>query len=398
MRLPLPAAARHVLLRLAAVPLVLVVAGCSTQPEPPASPGAVSAGPVQVGAAAASTPAAELQAGLTALLVERAYLVAAATDAVAAAAGQPSPQAEAALAVLDANSAALADLLGATYSGARSPLLEALRRDDELVARHAAALAAGDAERAGLVQQELESAQAELARVVRRVVPTLDADEVAARLAVDLHAQLAVGSYDGLRRAARESAQAAGLLAAGIADDRDLGSSGTAAGRLRADLTGLLTEHVLLTSALARELRRPGVVSASAQVALAANATELADALGAVYPAVRGPFLQSWRTHLDRLEAYAAARAAGAPGTGERMLLADDPAGLARLLSRHVAGLPAQSARAELTPALEAQLAAMDAAAAMTAAAPAAMREAVAQVLPAAALLSAAVAEDLQLS
>ena len=396
MRLPYRPAARHVLLRVAAMALVLVPsAACTSQADPPPTRPMVV---MQAGAAATSSPVAELQAGLTALLVERAYLVAAVTEAVAASGGVIAREPDAALAALDANSVALADLLGATYSDARIPLLEALRRSDRLLARHAVALAADDADEADQVRQELQRAQGDLAQVVRRVVPALDADEVAMRLDVDLRAQLAAGSYDELREAAQESAQVARLLAAGIADDRGLGSSGTAAVRLRADLTGLLTEHVMLTGALARELRRPGIASASAQVALAANADVLADALGEVYPAARGPFLRSWQAHLGRLEAYADARAGGAAGTAERGLVAGYPAELARLLAAYVDGLPAQSARAELEPALMAQLAAMDEAAAGSAMAPAALRSATAQVLPAAALVSAAVAEDLQLT
>lgn len=395
MHLPDPAAVRHVLLRVAAVALVLVpVAACTSQADPAPPPPIVAV----AGAAAASSPVAELQAGLTALLVERTYVVAAVTQAAAASGGGSAPGTDTTLAALDANSVALADLLGATYTDARLPLLESLRRDDRLVARHALALAAGDAAATKRAQGDLERAQGDFGQVVRRVVPTLDADEVAMRLGVDLRAQLAAGSYDELRRAAQEAADVAELLAAGIAEDRDLGSPGTAAVRLRADLTGLLTEHVLLTGAQARELRRPGLASSSARVALAANADELADALAEVYPAARTPFLQSWQAQLGRLEAYAAARAAGATATAERSRARGYAGELAQLLAEHVEGLPAQSAQAELDPLLTAQLAAMDEAAAATPTAPAALRSAAAQVLPAAALLSAAVAQDLQLS
>lgn len=395
MHLPQPAAVRRALLRVAAVVLVLVpTAACTSQADPAPAPPITT----QAGAAAASSPVAELQAGLTALLVERTYVVVAVTEAVAASGGALAREADTALAALDANSMALADLLGATYSDARLPLLEALRRDDQLVARHALALAAGDAAATERVRRDLERAQGEFEQVVRRVVPTLDADEVAMRLGVDLRAQLAAGSYDELRRAAQEAADVAELLAVGIADDRDLGSSGTAAVRLRADLTGLLTEHVLLTGAQARELRRPGLASSSARVALDANADELADALGAAYPAAREPFLRSWQAQLGRLEAYAAARAAGATATAERSRARGYAGKLAQLLAEHVEGLPAQSAQAELDPLLTAQLAAVDEAAAATPEAPAALRSAAAQVLPAAALLSAAMAEDLQLT
>lgn len=370
------------------------VAGCTSSSRP-VEPAPVVAGPA--GAAAASTPVSELQAGLTALLVERTYLVAAATGALGVPGGVPAPTQDAALSALDASSAALADLLGATYSEARAPLLEALRRDDRLVARYALARAGGDAEGAEQARAALEQAQAETARVVRRVVPTLDADEVAARLEATVGASLAPESYEQLQEAAREVAGTARLLAAGIALDRELGSPAAEAAQLRAAVTGLLTEHVMLSTALARELAGPGAAATSARAALDVNGERLADVLGERYPALRTPFLRSWRAHLQRLERYAAARAAGGQAESEHGLARGYPGELARLLAEHVRRLPARSALTELEPALAAQLAAVDAAAAGAPAGPTARRTAVAALLPAAALLSAAVAEDLRL-
>lgn len=396
MRLRPDSAARRPLLRPAAVALALVAAAGCTSDRSAVEPAPVVAGPD--GAAAASTPVSELQAGLTALLVERTYLVAAVTGAVDASGGVIAPRSDAALAALDANSAALADLLGATYSEARAPLLEALRRDDRLVARYAVARAGGDAAAAEQARDELAQAQGETARVVRRVVPTLDAEEVATRLEAAVDAQLDPESYEELQDASREAAATARLLAAGIALDRELGSPAAEAAQLRAEVTGLLTEHVMLSTALAHELRERGPGAESARATLAGNAERLATALGDRYPAARMPFLRSWQAHLGRLETYAASRAAGGEAAAERGLVTGYPAELARLLAEHVRGLPARSSRAELEPALAAQLAAIDAVAAGSPAGPPARRSAVAAVLPAAALVSAAVAEDLQLS
>lgn len=390
MRRPFPPVARRWLLPLAALALAVPLAGCTSPSAPDPAPMADSPG----GAAAASSPVAELQAGLTALLMERVFVVAAATDALTS---PGTTTGQAALAALESSSEALASLLGATYSEAREPLLAALRRDDALIARHAAALGAGDAAAAGQARDELAQAQGDLARVLRRVVPTLDVEEVTARLGADVRAQLAAGSYEQLHDAAQEASGTARLLSAGIAADRGLGSPSSEAVRLRADLTGLLTEHMLLSGALARELREPGAGSASARSALAINAELLADELGEAYAAARAPFLRSWTAHLDRLERYAAARAAGGEGAAERGLALGYPAELARLLAEHVRGLPAQSAQTELEPALAAQLTAIDEAAAGSPEAPAALREATTQVLPAAALISAAIAQDLRL-
>jgi hypothetical protein len=209
--------------------------------------------------------------------------------------------------------------------------------------------------------------------------------------------QLAPRSYGRVQTAAQGGAGTARLLASGIAEDRGLGSPGTEAGLLRAELSGLLTEHVMLVGALARERRTPGPGSAAARAALQVNADALATTLGAAYPAVRSAFLRSWTAHLTRLDRYATARAAGGPAAEENGLVRGYPAELGRLLAEHVASLPAQSSRTELEPALTALLLAVDAAAAGDPQAPLALRQAGTEVLPAAALMSAAMAEDLRL-
>ena len=385
-------------LALAAVLLASpALAGCSGSSD--AAPDPRPSGSQEVvGAAATSQPAVELQAALTAVLVERVHAIATMTDAVAAAGGRlDAPTAEDARAALDAASAALAEVLGATYSEARAPLLEVLRREDRLLAEHAAALSTGRAADAAALQLALQTARADVARTVRRVVPALDAMEVADRLAVDVAVQRPTTQpYAQLRDAGQEAAETARLLADGVAQDRGLGPVGTAAARLRADLTRLLTEHVLLVGALAREPAGPGDRRAGVRAALQANADALSEVLGEGYPAARAPFLRSWTAHLDRLAVYAGSReSAGGPPADAGSVRAY-PGELARLLAEHVDGLPAGSSEAELERALSSLLTAVDAARSTTASA--ALRQAAADVLPAAALVSAAIAEDLRLA
>lgn len=401
MRPLLSSAVRQDALRLVALPLVLVLSGAATTACTAPSPQAASPTPQArstTGAAAASSPVAELQAALTARLVERVYVVAAATHAIAAADGRVgNPAVDGELAALDATSASVADVLGATYSTARGPLVEALRREDRLLVAHAVARSTEDVAGARAARADLVQAQRQLADVIRRVVPQLDAIEVAARLGANVQAQLAT-SYEQVDAAADEAAATARLLSAGIAADRELGSPTSDAAELRRDLTASFTEHVLLLAALARELQAPALGVESARRALSKNADELADVLEKRYPAVRGPFLRSWRAHLDRLERYARARAAGSEATVERGLVRGYPGELGRLLAQQVRGLPAQTAVVELEPALDAQLTALAAVPGARPDAPASLRQAVAAVFPVAALLSAAVAEDLQLS
>ena len=373
--------------RAGAVALALVLLpSCTTDsPAGPAQAARPSATTQLVGAAAATSPASELQAALTALLVERSYAVAALTSAVAEAQGDlADPAVLAAHDALAAGSAAVGDVLAARYATAREPLRTSLARIDALLLESAAALAAPDGRLRRRALDEVTAAHAELAQVVRRVVPQLDAQEVAQRLSSDLDAQREARDPVRLRLVAAGAARTADLLAAGVALDRGLGDTRTPAVRLRAELTGLLTEHVALAALLARSTAEP----AAAALALDANARALTDVVGASYPAARTPFARSWAGHLDRLERQAADPA-------DPRVVTAYAAELARILERHVDGLPARTSRAELEPVLSLLVRAMDAAG--TPEGPAALRRASQAVLPASALLATAVAEDLRL-
>lgn len=382
--------------RLVAVLALVLLTGCGSAAVPvevpAAAPGAARA--AAPGAAAASSPAAELQAGLTALLVERTYAVAAATRAVAVAQGRlDDPGPVAALTAQADASTALADLLGASYSAARDPVRAALRREDALLAGHAVALATGDRTAATSVRVSVEPGR--LAAVLRRVVPALDEAELAERLRGDLQAQVAATGPEpwvALRALAAESAGTARLLAAGIAADRGLGHPGTGAALLRAQVAALLTEHVALAGALGHAA---GGQDEGVRAALRGNAEQLAALVGDAYPVARSPFLRSWQAHLDRLARYAEERAAGREG--QPGLLLGFPDELARLVAEHVHGLPAATLAAELVPAQAALLDALTAAADGELRAAGALRTAVVQAQPAAALVAAGIAEDLRL-
>jgi hypothetical protein len=399
--------APSLLLHTVVLVLTITVAGCSSGDPRAAEPGGAVVRPVASaapeptgrgprGAAATSSPAAELRAGLTALLVERTYLVAALTAPGIGEARSARHQA-ALLDALDDTAVALADMLGATYSEARAPLLVALRGED----RAWAALAAADGhERGATAQRTLEQARLELAQVIRRVVPRLDVDEVARQWASQAAAVRAGAGvpYEQLGAAAAEARQTAHLLASGMAADRRLSGVDTPAARLRADLTGLLTEHAALATALGREeaAGNPGRVFA-VRGRLDENARALADVLARPYPALQESFLTSWSDQLDRLARYAAVRATGASGTAEAAVLHGYSRELSRLLAEHVDGLPAQSSEVELERMLSSLTQVVDAAATGAPHAPLLARASSADVLPPAALLSAAVAEDLLL-
>lgn len=371
---------------LVAVALLVACSGPAGRPPAPVPP----AGPV-VGAAASSSRAAELEAGLTSALVERVY----ATAAVRVAATQDRPTS--AGATLDRGSQALAELLGA-YDKTSAPLASALRQVDELQLVDARAAGTPDA---AAVRTRLVQAQRDLAAGVRRAVPSLSFEQVLDRLLPDLDAQLAaVGAapYDGLHLASLRARDTARVLAAAVAEARRLGPAGTRAAALRADLTGLLTEHVLLTGALAAELGDGGRLAAgaaSARGALEANTRALTEVIGGAYPAAAVPFGAAWAEHATRLEARAAEEAAtGVPGPRQQ----DAQVGLAQLFAAPVEGLPVDRLAAELTPLLDAQVQAMATAARRAPEAAADLRVAVGRVPVPAALVAAGIAQHLRLS
>ena len=341
-----------------------------------------------VGADATRSRAAELQAGLTHLLVERVHLTNAARGTTS------EPERVAAATALDGVAVALADLLGATSAGDREPLLASLRAADRRTLQDADAVGTPGAAAA---RSALERAQDELAATVGRVGLALEAEPVRVRLQQDLAAQLAVGGDDAyvlVRAAGGEAAATARLLTVGIAADRDLGPAATPAATLRAELTGLVTEHVLLAGAVAREGARPrdarpGARHASAVRALRANGRALTAALGEGHPSLALEFGPSWDRHVARLVALAAGRT-----PVQRRVVLAYPAELGPLLADHVTGLPPRTAVVEMQPMLRALVEAVDAATGGATDADALLRRATATAPVPSALLAAAIAQD----
>ncbi len=334
---------------------VALLAGCSSGGgERPTA--AVT--PAVVGAAASSSTAAELEAGLTAVLVERVYV-----QAEAVSSGAPE-----AVAALDASSASLADVLGAPYTELREPLLAALRVcDAQQVAR-----------------ASLTDCSTRLEAVVRQVVPRLSDDQLDGRLVGAVPT-----SFAALRTAAGQARGTARVLAGAVAADRRLGSTATPASTLRADLTWLLVEHVRLA-----------VAGPAARDALVANGEALADVAGGLYPAARAPLLKAWNAHLDRLSTWTSALAADdeARAPSLRTAVLRLPAEIGPVLTASVRDLSADRLAQELRPALNALLDAVGAVLLHRTGSAALEQRAVGAVLAPAALVAAAVSEDRHLS
>lgn len=329
-----------------------LLTACSSAPG--AAPAVVSPAPTAgVGAAAATSRGAELEAALTAVLVERVHALSAAASGRAGA-----------VAALDASSEAVTEVLSAGYTEARAPLLAALRACDEAVV-----------DRSSGCETDLDVA-------LTAVVPRLDAAQRAGRLPTS-----AVAGYPALRRAGAAARSSARVLAGAVAADRHLGETATPAATLRADLTWLLVEHVLLATAQPTPQDR---------AALSANGADLVDLLGRAYPDLRAPLRRTWSAHLDRLTTWSASFAAGdSTRTATlRRAVSGLTGDLSRLLATHVDGLPADRLAQEVGPALDSELRAATAVASGRTDAASQRRRAVEDVLAPAALIAAAVAED----
>jgi len=323
----------------------LLLIGCTGGGAPdPAPP---SGGPA-TGAAASTTRAAELEAGLTWALVERVQ-------------------------TSDSGSPALAELLAGPDEGARVALLASLRR----------------------VDRRQPGSERSLAAALRRVAPATDRAELAQVALHLLSRPGGAGSYDVLHAATLQARDDARVLAAGVAAERGLGPTGTRASALRADLTGLLLEHVALTTALARELAVGGAGAVGARAALAANTAALGGLLGVAYPELAEPFARAWSSHVLRLESVATAVVVS--GSSEPSL--DSAARtLAEVFTPAVDDLPVKRLTSELEPLLRAQVRAVESAARSNPSATGDLHRATAEVPAPVALLSAAIAEHLRLS
>jgi hypothetical protein len=348
------------------IALVVVLAGCTAadgrnNPPPRTAP---------TGAAATTTRAAELRAALTYLLVERTHLL------VACARTLDGPP-DGCRTALDASTAATADALSAAAPRTRAELVAAVRAHGDRVLDAATALVDGDAAAAQRAVTALPERHAALADVLVRVAPGLPPDDVRATLTAGTDDVLAAveavaagdpASFPLERRASARAADTARLLAVGVAREHELGAAEGPAADLRSGLTAVLTEHVMLSAALAR-VAPSEQVAAAARAAVTANVAAVADVVSAADPdagrtvrTIDGGMFSALLTAVERHTGQQPPRTADAVARAERSLRA-----------------------------------AVDAASSGQADALVTLRSAAGAVPTAAALLAAAVAEDLRL-
>jgi len=146
-------------------------------------------------------------------------------------------------------------------------------------------------------------------------------------------------------------------------------ASASDAATLRADLTGLLHDHVWLAgNALQTAVLKKGDLEdeqvEGAVAALDDNSVELSEAIGAAYPDAKEPFLASWRQHIGFFVDYTLGKATkdDAKTTKAMKDLDGYRTSFGQLINSVVPELPADAVAEELKPHVASLFAAIDAA------------------------------------
>ncbi len=260
-----------------------------------------------------TSAASELQAGLTALLQEHVYLAGIALD-TAAGFGFDSQEFELAAAQLDRNSVALSEAVGSIAGEEKgAAFLDLWRQHIGFFVDYTKGAAAGDEEMKQAAVDSLMGYTKDAGAFFEEITGgALPADAVSGSLvehietvnaAIDAVAAGDTSVFDNLKAAADHVNMAAKTLAGGIAQAAGLeGDPSSQAATLRADLTGLLQEHVYLAGIAVKTAYAAGPDSeafTAAAATLDTNSQELAGAVGSIAGDEKGAaFLDLWRQHI----------------------------------------------------------------------------------------------------
>lgn len=274
----------------------------------------------------ATSPAADLRAGLTYLLTEHVYLAGIAVD-TAYVAGPDSPEFEAAAAALDENTVALADAVGSIAGKEkRKTFLQAWRSHIDDFVSYAVAAKGNDSAGKQQALKNLEGYQkvagqffADItggALPAQAVRASLDEHVQTLTAAIDAFAAGDGTGFDKLKKAAEHMPMTAQALTGGIVEATGMkGNPDSQASEVRALLNAKLTEHVYLAGIAVFTAYTEGADSdafkASTQT-LDSNSVDLSEAVASLTDQQTGDaFLQAWRSHIDDFVTYAVATAEG---------------------------------------------------------------------------------------
>lgn len=322
---------KNLLLRSTAGAAVLAVAlaacggshpkATSPQAHSPAGSGSVAA---STAAAQTDSEGAQLYAALDQLLREHVDLTANVVE-TALTRGPKSANTAAALAALDQNTQALGAAIGSVYgSAAQAEFLKLWRAHIGFFVNYTLGTATGDRAAVATAQTDLAGYVSQFSAFLASATK-LPASAVAADLqghvstletAIDAIVAKSPQAGRLIEMAAMHMDGTAEVLAKGIAASKDIpGNISGPAATLRADLTGLLIQHVAATAFVVQtavanggNLKNPEVAGAVA--ALTDNTNELGQAIGSVYgSAAQAEFLKLWNAHIGFFVSYTLGRA-----------------------------------------------------------------------------------------
>lgn len=359
-----------------ALALTLGLAACggsghkqATSPAASSSSSSSSSAPsgtssASTAAAQTNTPAAQLYAALDQLLREHVDLTANVVE-TAITLGPKSANTTAALAALDQNTQGLGAAIGSVYgSAAQTEFLKLWRAHIGFFVNYTLGLATGNSAQVATAQSDLQGYITQFAQFVAGATK-LPESAVAADLqghvstletAIKAIVTKSPAAGKDIEMAAMHMDGTAQVLAKGIAASKNISGDVTApATTLRADLTGLLVQHVAATAFVVQtavankgNLKAPEVTGAIA--ALTDNTNSLGQAIGSVYGSgAQTAFLKLWNAHIGFFVNYTLGKAtsnAGMVSTAQT-----DLNGYISQFSQFIAGatkLPASAVAADL--------------------------------------------------
>lgn len=390
-----PASSRATPLAALLTVLVLLVAACGDDSGGEASTETTAAGgatttTVLAGEGPSDLPAATLRADLTGLLEEQVFLVGITVEqALAGRVGLAGAEAAATTETADASAADLADVVGTAYgAGPGADFLDVWKPHQRALLAYGvgqgSARAVDEARQAVLdVLTALDPALGD------SVLPgDLQASDEELMAALDeVRADTPTAARD-LRLAVNQMPQVALALADAFAEHSQLeGNVRSDEAQLRADLTGLLQEHVYLVGlGLAELIQASGDVSGPAVQgtfdSVDDNASDLSLSLEDD-PSAAQELLDLWREHVTYFQDYTIGRFIGDATRIEqaRSDLAAWRDDVGRLLAQKYDGLSKEAIAEELVPHVDSVLAYADATAISDVTAAGLLRQA-AQVMP----------------
>ncbi|MDT7543926.1 MAG: hypothetical protein QOE99_36 [Actinomycetota bacterium] len=180
----------------------------------------------------ADTKAADLRAGLTALLTQHVYAAGIAiSTAVSKGGNLKDPMVVGAVSALDANSVALSKAVGAAYPKAEAPFLASWRQHIGFFVDYTLGKATKNAAMTTKAMKDLDGYRTSFGQLINSVVPELPADAVATELkphvaslftAIDAVVAGSPTAFGKLQTAAGHMPGTAGTLAGGIAQNLKL--------------------------------------------------------------------------------------------------------------------------------------------------------------------------------